>query len=569
MSSELLPRNLVRIVVAFLIVAVVIPVFNPPIVVIEVLFDVFLYAILATSWNLLAGFAGQFSFGQAAYFGIGAYTAGILFETYGITPWAALAVGPLLAGGLSWGIGYPLFRLRADYYALATLALAEVLMITFLSWNYVGAAFGLQYRSVRFSWIDFQFNTTQIPYYYIGLALLIGALLLARAIRRSQFGLRLLAIRDDEEAAKSIGINTLLEKQKIAAISAGLAAVGGVLYAQYTLYLSPTATMSVLQTSQMILPAVLGGTGSIYGPLLGTIITEPIFWFFTFTIGSNVELLARGVALVAIVLIHTERTSADAHQQICPCFQEEDAEMTFLSVEDIGKTYGGIVAVDHVSFEMGEGEIVALIGPNGSGKTTMIDVMTGFLAKSSGRISFNGREITSMPPNKIARLGLVRTFQVCRLFGRMTVTENLLSVPLPNVKSGHRMDRVTSMLETVRLSHLANEYAANLSGGQKKLLEFARILQLDPKLVVMDEPFAGMDPSVIEDLIELIVELREAGKSFLIVEHNLAVISRLCKRALVLDEGEKIADADYETVMDDPRVRQAYLGAKRHEPSSH
>ncbi len=302
MYSERTPRNLLRLVVAFVVAAAVLPVINPPLVVIEVLFDVFLIAILATSWNLLAGFAGQFNFGQAAYFGIGAYSAGILFEYYGISPWAAMVVGPLLAAGLSWGIGYPLFRMRADYYALATLALAEVLMITFSSWNYVGAAFGLQYRPVHYSWIYFQFDTTVIPYYYIGLALLVGALFLARAVRTSHFGLRLLAIRDDEEAAKSLGINTLLEKQKIAALSAGLAAVGGVLYAQYTLYLSPTATMSITQTAQMILPAVLGGMGSIYGPLIGAAVTGPIFWYFTFSIGSTVELLARGAALVVIVL---------------------------------------------------------------------------------------------------------------------------------------------------------------------------------------------------------------------------------------------------------------------------
>ncbi len=219
--------------------------------------------------------------------------------------------------------------------------------------------------------------------------------------------------------------------------------------------------------------------------------------------------------------------------------------------------------MDDVSLQVEEGEIVALIGPNGSGKTTLVDMITGFLSTDRGSVVFDGREIAKMPPDRIARIGLVRTFQVCRLFGRMTVIENLQSVPVTKERSPERVDRIEETLETVRLNHLRDEYAANLSGGQKKLLEFARILQLNPKLIVMDEPFAGMDPSVIEDLVKLIQELRNTGMSFLIVEHNLAIISRLCRRAIVLDEGEKIADADYSTVVNDPRVVQAYLGAKR------
>jgi branched-chain amino acid transport system permease protein len=291
------------VVFGTLLCIAVIPLFQPSNVIIETIFFLLLYAFLGLSWNMLAGFAGQFSLGHAAFFGVGAYTAGILYMKYRITPWAAMLVGPALASCLAWTVGYPTFKLRRHYYALATLAMAEVMRLGFLSWDYVGAAYGIWYDVVPFSWIALQFSTTHVPYYYLAFVALCGGLLLTWKIRKSEFGLRLMAIRDDEEGAKALGIDTLSHKLKISALSAALAAVGGVLYAQYSLFLEPDSTLSLLVTADMVLPTLLGGLGTTYGPILGALILEPLTWVLRSLVGSSLQVVFRGILLILIVLM--------------------------------------------------------------------------------------------------------------------------------------------------------------------------------------------------------------------------------------------------------------------------
>ncbi|MDG6901870.1 MAG: branched-chain amino acid ABC transporter permease [Nitrososphaerota archaeon] len=288
--------------VGLLAVAAVVPVVGLSSLVIDVMLELFIFAFVSLGWNLLAGFAGQVNLGPALYFGIGAYSAGILFQTYRITPWAAFAVGPAIAAAFALLTGYPTFKLKGDYYALATLVISQIVLLSFLAWNYVGAAYGLAYDIVPFSWYWFQFNTNHIAYYYVGLVMVLGALGLTWRIRNSEFGLRLMAIRDDEEGAKSIGINTLRYKLIISMISAGVIAIGGILYAQYTLYLDPNSTMSLTITADIALPALLGGVGTILGPLLGAAIIQPLEWLLRLTIGTNLQLAIRGAIFMLIVL---------------------------------------------------------------------------------------------------------------------------------------------------------------------------------------------------------------------------------------------------------------------------
>lgn len=299
---ELLPRNAYLLAVGFLVAAAVVPTVGLSNLVVDVMLDLFLYAFVSLGWNLLAGFAGQINLGPALYFGLGAYSAGVLYQNYGITPWAAFIVGPVIAAGFALLTGYPTFKLKGDYYALATLVLSQIVLLSFLAWNYVGAAYGLAYHIVPFSWYWFQFNTYHLVYYYIGLVMVLGALALTWKIRNSEFGLRLMAIRDDEEGAKSIGINTLRYKLVISMISAGVIAIGGILYAQYTLYLDPNSTMSLTITAEIALPSLLGGVGTILGPLIGAVIIQPLEWFLRLTVGSNLQLAIRGAIFMAIVL---------------------------------------------------------------------------------------------------------------------------------------------------------------------------------------------------------------------------------------------------------------------------
>ncbi len=227
--------------------------------------------------------------------------------------------------------------------------------------------------------------------------------------------------------------------------------------------------------------------------------------------------------------------------------------VTFVQVRNLTKSYGGVLAINNVSFKLEKGEMIGLIGPNGSGKTTLFDLFYGYLKPDSGEIWYKSRQITGMKPHQIAELGVGRTFQITRVFKRMTALENLLAVEKD-------LEMATNLLDTVGLTELTHEYAQNLSGGQQKLLELARVLMLKSELILMDEPMAGVTPVIIDKLVEIINSLNKEGVACIIIQHDISLVLRLCKRVIVLDEGEKIADESATTIQDNPRVIEAYIG---------
>jgi len=231
-----------------------------------------------------------------------------------------------------------------------------------------------------------------------------------------------------------------------------------------------------------------------------------------------------------------------------------------LQLDGLTKHFGGVVAVNKVSFGIEKGEILGLIGPNGSGKTTLLDLINGFLRKDEGIASFKGENITNLKPHELAQRGISRTFQVARVFFDMTVLENLLSVPVKGLSQEAKYERTKELLETVGLTPVMYEYGKNISGGQQKLTELSRALMLDPDFMMMDEPFAGVDPAMLRRLIELLKNLNKAGKTFLLVEHNMSLIYELCNRVIVLDEGEVLTEGRPEEIQHDHRVIEAYLG---------
>jgi len=240
-------------------------------------------------------------------------------------------------------------------------------------------------------------------------------------------------------------------------------------------------------------------------------------------------------------------------------------ETPFFSVEGLAKRFGGVHAVENLSFALGRGEIVGLIGPNGSGKTTTINMVTGALRPDGGTIVVEGSDMAGSPAHHFARRGVARTFQVPRLFRRMTVMENLVVPALsdPAERRAAAEERARGVLAFLRLGHLADQYARALSGGQQKLLELGRALMLKPRLLLLDEPFAGVHPRLLEQIIEHIRSLNEEGHTIVVVDHNLEAIRSVVTRVMVMARGRKIADGDVAGVLQNPDVVHAYTGSRR------
>ena len=242
--------------------------------------------------------------------------------------------------------------------------------------------------------------------------------------------------------------------------------------------------------------------------------------------------------------------------------------MIELHVNNVNKNFGGVQALSGVTFQVRGPELIGLIGPNGAGKTTLTNVLDGMIKPTSGTVYLNGKRIDMLPPYQVARIGLGRTFQVTRAFRRMTVLENLMVPALamhPTARQRDFHDRAMEVLRFLTIEHLANEYARALSGGQQKLLELGRLLMLDPDIIILDEPFAGVHPKLMEIIYEYITTVNDQGRAFIIISHDMDTIFALSQRLLVLNFGELIADGEPEVVRRNPAVIEAYLGEEESE----
>ena len=559
----------------------------------------FLLAIQASSWNIISGYGGYTSLGHSMFLGLGSYTAGILALRWGVNPLWVAPLGGVTALVIAVLIGSVVLRSRGHAFVIITIAMllaAQILAANFKSLTQGSDGITLE---LPFWSRDFQ----NIPFYYVFLDLLVLTVLFSAWLRRTKFGAGLVAIREDEGKAASIGVNTTRFKIVAYAASAFMIGTAGGVYAYYLTFINPIGSFAILGSVTIVLATLTGGRGTLYGPVIGAFIVNLVSEAATvYGGGSQSRVLIFGIALMLVVLFlprgllptaeawwrkhhpveveYTDQAGAlsrgpmTTYERALPQVAavgsgaEATDDTPLLDVRGVSKRFGGLTAVDNADLIVRQGTITALIGPNGSGKTTLFNLVTGGMTADSGEIWFDGKRIDAMRPWKRGHLGLGRTYQVTRLFKEMTVQQNVVA-PLPDSRwrtmlsdavHGHEAARARDLLDIVGLGRMADQPAGALSYGQQKLVELAQVLMLEPRLILLDEPAGGVNPSLLGRLTEVIRELNRNGVTFLIVEHNIPLVLELCDPVVVFSHGAPIAEGPPGRIQEDPVVLDAYLG---------
>ena len=607
------------------------------------------FAILALGLNIVVGFTGLLDLGYAAFFAIGAYTYGI-FSSYQVHPawspfwepfamlglvehltgasgdvvhmtvsfWLMLPISAIVAASFGVLFGAPTLRLKGDYLAIVTLGFGEIVPIVARNTPYLtnGSA-GLNGVTTP-SLPGFSFGISTTPYYYLGLAMIVGLIFVSRRLKDSRIGRAWLAIREDEIAAEAMGIDRTRLKLLAFAIGAGFAGMTGTFYVAKLQTATPE--MFDFNVSVMLLVMiVLGGMGSVAGVVFGAMtlfllqsIFLPNLTVWTHALGNltgigflgkvdvgQANYLIFGVILVLMMLnrrqgliperrdvtalSHAEQTAVPTRGEMTAALpplhsRKIDSSRPLLEIKDLKKSFGGIKAVRGVDLTVEPGTIVAVIGPNGSGKTTLFNLITGLYRPDSGKVMLLGEDVTGLRPDKVVARGIARTFQNLRVFPNLSLLENaligghgrtsngifgaVLHTPGAMREEAASRAKVLDILRIFgnRLMPRRLHLARTLSYANRRRLEIARALMTEPVLLLLDEPTAGMNPTETLELTQQIRGLRERGVSVLMIEHKLNVVNEIADKVVVLDHGEKIAEGLPQEIHNNKEVLRAYLG---------
>ncbi len=477
-------------------------------------------------------------------------------------------------------IGAVTFRLKGHYFSLAMLAYPIALMPLFNWAGLTEVALPLQ-RTQPVAFMQFA-DPRAVP--LIGLALLGGSMLLCLLIERSRLGLVLFAIRQDELAARASGIDVLRWKLKAIALSGGLAGLSGGLYAILVRVVTPDSAFGMLVSAQALIVSMFGGLGTAWGPLIGSVLLIPTAELLNATFGARLpglEGVVFGLAIMLVILFWPQgvywavrdamvrpRRAASGLPAAPPAVTVPAAASTgsgavLLSVQRLSVTFGAVKALADVSLDVHGGEILGIIGPNGAGKTTLFNALNGIVRPASGRAVFEGRALAGLPPQEVCALGVGRTFQTVRAFPRLTLLENVVVGAFAAERSSTAaLARARAAVARVGLADRALAPASTLTNRELRLMELARALAGGPRLVLMDESFAGLSSEDIEFMIPLLLRLRDGGLTIAIIEHTMQAMVRLADRFVVLDHGSSIATGCPQDVVRDRTVIAAYLGRR-------